>query len=110
MANVYSKLLFYRAVTVTTSEDSDNVPTGFVWVVRNVSVLSPGNSFSTEYGWALSATNGAVICGVSEGYGAGASHYLFETHQVVVSPGTLHFGSSVPGYGLSVSGYELTLP
>lgn len=110
MANVYSQLLFFRQATVTTSEDSNPVPTGFVWVVRSVSVLSPGQPFSTEFGWALSATNGAVLCGVASGYGAGSTHYAFDLHQVVETGGVLHFGSSVPGYGLTVSGYQLTLP
>jgi hypothetical protein len=90
--------------------DSGPVPSGFVWVVRSVSVLNFNAPFSREQGWQLSASSMGNLCGVGNGFGSGAMSYNFDMHQVLEPGATLHFGTSVTGYSFSVSGYRLSLP
>lgn len=109
MPNVYTELLFTVSNGGPGNVVSDTVPSGFVWVVRDVTVTTPGIPFSNDGGWELYSSSGPIF-GATSGETCGGRTFYWEGRQVVDTGDHLTFHGVAAGYGMAVSGYVLTLP
>lgn len=102
MARVYSARLFGKA-GITTPQ-SVTVPTGFLWVVRDIAIL---------YGGSGSTVAVIAIAGIGEIYDVVVSNTLFyqqwHGHQVLNAGEQLEIVCTGPA-DILVSGYQLSTP
>jgi hypothetical protein len=110
MPAVYSVELFSSSLTTSPDTPSGPVPTGFVWVVRSVTVIPPGLAFQADGGWTLVDDNSTPLAGIGPWYGSGSQPVSCDIHHVVGAGGSLTFRGAGTGYAFKVSGYQLTLP
>lgn len=112
MANVYSVLLFEGSNTSTSRVDSSPVPTGFVWVVREIvcSMLEGSDDDDALYGIEFTIGGTWPLAMVTARRAVQSAVYRFERHTVVNAGEFLSAQSYDVGWYWRMSGYQLTLP
>jgi hypothetical protein len=109
-APLYSTLLFTGSNPTTADVSSAVVGSGFLWVVRDIAVLTPGLPYSNDGGWGIFDPQSFPIFALPNGSSAGAHCYVWEGRQVIPAGQYLVFHGSLAGYSWRVSGYVLTAP
>lgn len=110
-SNVYSTLLF----TGTSSSSnqvlqSPTVPTGFVWVVRDVTAYFGQTAFCFAGQFEVRDANGFPICGIGDDWAEGQIWYRWEVRQVIVVSSWFNVFCRSSGWKFRVSGYQLSTP
>lgn len=86
------------------------VPTGYVWVVRDVVAIAPGLYSDSAGAFLLSDGDGVPIFYADSLFSRGQSSYHWDGHQLVPEANWLQKSSDLAGWSWRVTGYQLTLP
>lgn len=108
--SVYTHLLGSNPALPFGATTLGTVPSGFVWVVRDVTFF---NSRGSAYGFAgvrLIDGTGACIAGVGPDQARGGVPIQVETRQLLVAGDILQAIALETGWSVRVTGYQLTLP
>jgi hypothetical protein len=100
-----SKLWIGTNPSPGTPVSSPVVPVGKLWVVRNITVLSPGPVYSNTGGFAFADSGGNPVFGRANGYAPGAMWFYYEGRFVVQTSEHLTFVGSQPQFTWTVTGY-----
>lgn len=111
--NIYTQTLWQVSPTVSAgSTPGPAVPAGYLWVVRDISLVSPG----TADGFAGTATGTLSVNGIAiaatpiVGTLAGTLFRWEDLRQVVSVSDAWGFSSAASGWAIRVGGYQLTAP
>jgi len=111
VARVYSSELFSAGSLGSGSDTLGTVPTGHVWVVRNIAATYVGDPSFALSGFTLSLGSGAYIWSVGPLAVVPGFTYPYAGRQVAPSGGSIIFTSSDPANWTVVGGgYDLVLP
>lgn len=87
------------------------VPSGFVWVIRDIVVASSGGTYLTAAGFSIQDNEGAYLFSVHWPYARLGRSYHWSGHQVLDAGDQLTFHSGdVSTWYWRVSGYQLSTP
>lgn len=113
MANVYTQTLWQASPTVGgPSVPGPAVPAGFVWVIRDVTLVPPpGSGYFPESAPGQLQVNGIPVAATPL-YGtlSGVTYRFEDLRQVVTVSDAWELVSSSQGWKLRVGGYQLTAP
>lgn len=88
--------------------NSDVVPAGKIWVVRNVTVSLPGQPFQAVAGFLLADSGGFPIFGLGANGGQGNSFYYYEGRQALSAGDNLSFFANLGSIAWRVTGFILS--
>lgn len=109
MSSVYSKL--FQHVGPMVFGVAGPVPAGFVWVIRDMRAINPGNTFLQRFGFQVVDNENSHLWDIEYPYARCGITHWWEGHQVLNPGDSLTFSSGDShGWYWRVSGYQLTLP
>lgn len=108
---VYSAVLWENGAIGAGTHSSTVVPTGQLWVVRDISVTVPGQIYAKANGFLVwSYVSGANIFAVSDGEIVGGHDYHWEGRQMLNAGDNIQFTCSTALSSIRICGYRLTVP
>lgn len=110
MGTLYSTLLYEAFFVPSGSASSATVPTGFVWVVRDIELATGGNPYQYLGGISIFDDAGAVIFSVQAPWALGNSYYPWRGRQVLEAGDRLVLATIDTQWIARISGYVLSAP
>lgn len=113
MATLYSATLYSGLNEGTGTYNSVAVPTGFVWVVRDIVLQAPLRSVVyPQFAWSIQIEDGGglPLFAVPLWVAVAGVTYHWSGHQVINTGDNLRSVVQGPGWSWRISGFKLTTP
>lgn len=105
----YTQNLWVGTSTSSVTQ-SATVGTGLLWVIRNISVATPGLTFSNALGFAIADNAGHVIFGRTGAECAGSMWYYYEGRFVIAAGGYIQFVPGQASFQFAITGFVFHVP
>lgn len=113
MATLYSTLLYAALNAGTGTYNSVAVPSGFIWVVRDIVLVSPLRSVVVpQFAFSCQVTDGGglPLLNVPLWVAVSGVSYHWAGHQVINTGDNLRVIVQGPGWSWRISGFKLSTP
>ncbi|SRR5258707_304251 len=110
MAALYSSLLFGSPAAAGGTYNSDPVPVGKVWVVRDIDAILLAAPNLVPNGFTLTDSGDQHIAAQLDGFARSFADFHKETRQVLVAGDFLVMTTTDFGWSWRISGFVLTAP
>ena len=111
MANIYSVVMFQLGPgSFGGAYETTPVPDGYIWIVRDIDIKSPGVPWTRTYGLNITDGEQAPLYVTDHHNAPGGTYSFWRGRQVLQAGDTLLITVVEAGWSIRISGYQLTAP